>query len=156
MCDKLKRDIETACQQLPAIRACTRCAARVTLGRTVSGSLTPEKFHSTAFFSFLQKTLPPTSCGPTYKLCMPSELVTRFMTKFIDVDFDLREATTQSRWQVQIGPRRNKAKFEFLLLVRTPPGRNRFFMSGQKGLARKGQYSPSYDGRKGTMGICRD
>ena len=50
---------------------------------------------------------------------MPSDLVTRFMSKFIDVEFELREASTQRRWQVQIGPRRNKAKYEYLLLVRS-------------------------------------
>jgi len=65
----------------------------------------------------LQKTLPQTSCGPAFKLCLPSELVTRFMSKFIDVDFELRDAVTQRVWQVSIGPRRNKAKFEYLLLV---------------------------------------
>ena len=42
------------------------------------------------------------------------------MSNFIDVDFELRESSTQRRWQVQIGPRRNKAKFEYLLLVKIP------------------------------------
>ena len=42
------------------------------------------------------------------------------MTNFIDVEVELLEASTQRRWQVQITPRRNKAKFEFLLLVMTP------------------------------------
>jgi len=42
-----------------------------------------------------KKTLPQTSCCPAHKRCLPSELVTRFMSKFIDVDFELRDAVTQ-------------------------------------------------------------
>ena len=70
--------------------------------------------------SFLQRLLRHTSCGPTYKLCMPSELVVRCMSKVIDVEFEMREASTQRRLLVHIGLRRGKAKFEYLLLVRAP------------------------------------
>ena len=67
---------------------------------------------------------------------MPSEFVTRYMSNLIDVEFELREASTQRQWGVQIAPRRNKAKFEYLLLVRTPLSRkHRIFMAGQLELA---------------------
>lgn len=59
--------------------------------------------------------VPATSVSPTYKLTLPSEVVSATLSHLVDRDFKLVAADRERIWDVSIVPRRNKDKFEYTL-----------------------------------------
>ena len=67
---------------------------------------------------FCLQKVPPTSVSPTFKLTLPSDEAASNLGQFLNTEFELKESNTELTWRVSISKRRNKDKYEYLLMVR--------------------------------------
>lgn len=72
--------------------------------------------HSSRMATAFCKKVPPTSVSPTFKLTLPSDEAAANLGQFLNTEFDLRESKTELTWRVSISKRRNKDKYEYLLM----------------------------------------
>ncbi|KAK9806892.1 hypothetical protein WJX72_006577 [[Myrmecia] bisecta] len=61
------------------------------------------------------KRVPMTSCGPTFKLTLPSEFVQAHMAHLIESDLSLVDQAEERAWPIALMPRKNKDKYEYTL-----------------------------------------